>query len=449
MIETDDTEYAFYVMNPLKAVEFVREGKERMIREARRCHASMVYSDYKEVAVDGQICSHPLIDYTEGSVRDDFDFGPVALVRSDLLAEWRSSNEGRYRFGADYSLRLFLSLKGEIRHIREELYSVTASRTDLHDLNAEGENGGQFRYVDPKNRDVQLEMEDVFTAYLKEIGAWLPERTEVLSPDIFRPVFSPESSGYVRHPILSVVIPVYNRVRTIGDAIRSALMQETDFVYNILVVDNYSTDGTGEVARAAESANPGKVHVIVPDKKGHGIGGCWNIALDCPECGTFAVQLDSDDMYAGPDTLRKIMDKFREERCAMVVGSYMMTDFGLNPIPPGIIDHREWTDANGHNNLLRVNGLGAPRAFYVPALKEAGGFEDVSYGEDYGVGLRMSRRWRIGRIFEPIYNCRRWGGNSDAALDISGINANNEYKDRLRMQEIRVRRALNLNNKDV
>lgn len=437
MIETDDTEYVFHVLNPLKTVKFVSGGRERMIREAKSCHASMVYSDYMEDTEDGQISSHPLTDYTEGSVRDDFDFGPVVLVRSDLLEEWRSSNEDRYRFGADYSLRLFLSLKGEIRHIREELYSAAASWKDLHDQNAEGENVGQFKYVDPKNRDVQLEMEDIFTAYLKETGAWLPERTKVLPSDIFRHV----------SPQVSVVIPVYNRVRTIGDAIASALAQETGFPYNILIVDNYSTDGTGEIVRAAEAANPGKVIGIVPKEKGHRIGGCWNIALDHPMCGTFAVQLDSDDMYAGPDTLKKIMDKFREERCAMVVGSYMMTDFDLNPIPPGLIDHREWTDANGHNNLLRVNGLGAPRAFYVPALKEAGGFEDVSYGEDYGVGLRMSREWRIGRIFEPVYNCRRWGGNSDAALDISRINANNEYKDRLRMQEIKARRALNLNNK--
>lgn len=437
MIETDDTEYVFHVLNPFKTVEFVSGGRERMIREAKSCHASMVYSDYMEDTGNGRIITHPLIDYTEGSVRDDFDFGPVVLVRSDLLEEWRSSNEDRYRFGADYSLRLFLSLKGEIRHIREELYSAAASGKDLHDQNAERENVGQFKYVDPKNRDVQLEMEDIFTAYLKETGAWLPERTKVLPSEIFRHV----------SPQVSVVIPVYNRVRTIGDAIASALAQETGFPYNILIVDNYSTDGTGEIVRAAEAANPGKVIGIVPKEKGHGIGGCWNIALDHPMCGTFAVQLDSDDMYAGPDTLKKIMDKFREERCAMVVGSYMMTDFDLNPIPPGLIDHREWTDANGHNNLLRVNGLGAPRAFYVPALKDAGGFEDVSYGEDYGVGLRMSREWRIGRIFEPVYNCRRWGGNSDAALDISRINANNEYKDRLRMQEIRARRALNLNDK--
>lgn len=432
MIDTDSG-YVIYVLNPRKSVDFGRNGKERMIREAERIHAAMVYSDYRTDAGDGSFSSHPLTDYTEGSVRDDFDFGPVVAVRRDLLDEWRSENEGRFRYGTDYALRLFLSQKGEIMHIREELYSVVAFRDDQTVDPETGTDTRQFMYVDPRNRDFQKEMENIFTGYLKNIGAWLPQRTEVLPSDVFR------------HPRMSVVIPVYNRVRTIGDAIASALAQETGFPYNILIVDNYSTDGTGEIVRTAEAANPGKVIGIVPKEKGHGIGGCWNIALDHPMCGTFAVQLDSDDVYAGPDTLRKIMDKFREDRCAMVVGSYMMTDFDLNPIPPGLIDHKEWTDANGHNNLLRVNGLGAPRAFYVPALKEAGGFDDVSYGEDYGVGLRMSRRWHIGRIYEPVYNCRRWGGNSDAALDISRANANNEYKDFLRMQEITARRTLNLN----
>lgn len=445
MKQSNGYEYVFQVLDPRAEVVFDEGGRDRLVAAAKECGAAMAYSDYRDGSGDGLSGSHPLIDYTLGSVRDDFDFGPVAVIRKDLLDEWRSVNREKYRYGAGYALRLFLSRRGVIFHFCEELYTVTASvRFNARDNEECHAKEKQFEYVNPKNRDVQLEMERIFTGHLKETGAWLPERTELLPHDVFLPVSGEERPdvpklSVARRPLLSVVIPVFNRVSTIGDAISSALKQETDFPYNILVVDNYSTDGTGEKIAEAAAGSNGKVIRIVPEEKGHGIGGCWNIALEHLLCGDFAVQLDSDDMYAGPDTLQRIMDKFRQERCAMVVGSYMMTDFSLNPIPPGIIDHREWTDANGHNNLLRVNGLGAPRAFYVPALKEAGGFEDVSYGEDYGVGLRMSRRWRTGRIYEPLYNCRRWGGNSDSSLSLERINANNAYKDSLRTKEILAR----------
>lgn len=520
-------EYVFYVMNPQRKTVLDNGAAVRLEQVAKESGAAMVYSDYREIASDGVLRSHPLNGYTAGGVRDDFDFGTVVLVRKNLLENWRSEHgaaydlvtvaeDGLVNLGktnmqtgigaimavgnnyhmANYSLRLYLSRCGGIRHIAEELYTVSDSMAvsasecavqetlpvyesqqserecigQKRECVRKQDKEAQFDYVDPKNRAVQIEMERIFTEHLKEIGAWLPERTELLPAEVFTTVCS-HSDGDSRdsRPLLSVIIPVYNRVATVADAIASALLQETDFSYNIIVVDNYSTDGTAEKIQAAaeyvqslmsrvpwyngsaeniaslnasEAGQPcgtGKVLRVVPCEKGHGIGGCWNIALNHPLCGTFAVQLDSDDMYSGPDTLQKIMDKFRQERCAMLVGSYMMTDFNLNPIPPGVIDHREWTDANGHNNLLRVNGLGAPRAFYVPALKEVGGFEDVSYGEDYGVGLRISRRWHIGRIFEPLYFCRRWGGNSDSALPLERINANNTYKDSLRAAEIEVR----------
>lgn len=413
------------------------EAGMRLLDEAAAAGAAMSYGGYFLVTEDGRKKDHPVNEYQPGSVRDDFDFGFLVAVRGSLFSEWQRG-KGVLEYGEWYSLRLFLSRHGVLLRVPEILYG-----TDESDTRSSGEK--QFDYVDPRNRDAQVEMEEIFTGHLKEIGAWLPERTELLPDSIFASVSGtavprgPEPASVSGRPLLSVVIPVFNRVSTVGDAISSAQRQETDFPYNILVVDNYSTDGTGDRIMEAAAGSGGKVIRIVPEAKGHGIGGCWNIALDHPVCGDFAVQLDSDDMYSGPDTLQRIMDKFRQERCAMVVGSYMMTDFNLNPIPPGIIDHREWTDANGHNNLLRVNGLGAPRAFCVRALKEAGGFEDVSYGEDYGVGLRMSRRWRIGRIYEPIYNCRRWGGNSDAALSAECVNANNAYKDSLRTKEIMAR----------
>jgi glycosyltransferase involved in cell wall biosynthesis len=237
----------------------------------------------------------------------------------------------------------------------------------------------------------------------------------------------------------SVIIPVRNRVRTIEDAVRSALDQETNFKYNVIVVDNHSTDGTTDILNHFHH-NERLVHII-PERDDLGIGGCWDLAINHPKCGRFAVQLDSDDLYSGPDTLQKIVDKFYEEQCGMVIGSYRMTDFQLNTLPPGVIDHKEWTDENGHNNALRVNGLGAPRAFYTPLLRSIG-MPNVSYGEDYAVGLAISRNYHIGRIYEPVYLCRRWEGNSDSSLSIEKLNANNTYKDSIRTREFIIRQSI-------
>ena len=283
--------------------------------------------------------------------------------------------------------------------------------------------------MDPRNREVQIEMEKVCTAHLKRIGAWL-------APDFKDPDPADFDSG--TFPVTAtVVIPVYNRVKTIMDAVTSALGQKTDFPYNVIVVDNHSTDGTSELLSAMAFEEPRLRHVI-PDRNDLGIGGCWNMAVHHELCGEYAVQLDSDDVYSGPDTLQKIVDAFREQKCAMVVGTYQMTDFRMNPIPPGIIDHREWTADNGRNNALRINGLGAPRAFWTPLLRTIN-LPNTSYGEDYALGLRISREYRIGRIYDVLYCCRRWEGNSDAALDIDRINANNMYKDRIRTWELEAR----------
>ncbi len=427
----------------------------RLLEEAVRTGAAMVYSGYWLVAADGGRKDVPVNDCQLGSVREDFDFGALVAVDEGLMQQWEaevkcspvqpaggsghdmtaeSGNPARpsalsLRYGQWYSLRLFLSRHGEFLHLPELLYGVSEV-----DTRASGQK--QFDYVDPRNREAQEEMERIFTDHLRQIGAWLPPRTRLVDETVLH-------HGQEQwQTVASVIIPVFNRQATILDAISSALSQTTDFPYNIIVIDNHSTDGTTQKIASLASADSRVIH-LVPESDGLGIGGCWNLGINHPACGCYAVQLDSDDMYSGPDTLQRIMDMFRTERCAMVIGSYMMTDFDLRPIPPGIIDHREWTDENGHNNALRINGLGAPRAFCTAVLRQAGGFENVSYGEDYGVGLRISREWRIGRIYEPIYNCRRWKGNSDAALDVVRVNANNAYKDSLRTREIAARQAMN------
>ena len=332
-----------------------------------------------------------------------------------------------YSWGALYDLRLRMK---KIVHVNEYLYTEIET-----DNRKSGEK--QFDYVDPRNRDVQIEMEKICTEHLKRIGAYL------------EPVFKEpdaEALGVVRGedglpegcPVTtSVVIPVYNRVRTVRDAVESALAQKCDFTFNVIVVDNHSTDGTTELLEEIASEDSRLVH-IVPAKYDLGIGGCWNLAVHSGHCGEYAVQLDSDDVYSGPDTLSKIVTAFREQRCAMVVGTYQMTDFNMNPIPPGIIDHKEWTETNGRNNALRINGLGAPRAFWTPLLRRIN-LPNTSYGEDYALGLRISREYRIGRIYDVLYCCRRWEGNSDAALDIEKVNANNLYKDRIRTWELEAR----------
>lgn len=411
----------------------------RLLEEAVRTGAAMVYSGYWLVAADGGRKDVPVNDCQLGSVREDFDFGALVAVDEGLMQQWETevkcSPALSLRYGQWYSLRLFLSRHGKLLHLPDLLYGV-----DEVDARASGQK--QFDYVDPRNREAQIELEAIFTDHLRKIGAWLPPRTRTVADDGDAVTEKTVASSTGCSDSVSVIIPVLNRAATIGDALRSALSQRTDFPFNVLVIDNRSTDGTSERIEAVASEDSRVIHIIPGPDSALGIGGCWNLGINHPLCGHYAVQLDSDDMYSGPDTLQRIVDVFRRERCAMVIGSYAMTDFDLRPIPPGIIDHREWTDSNGHNNALRINGLGAPRAFHVQTLRSVGGFENVSYGEDYGVALRLTREYRICRIYEPLYNCRRWSGNSDAALDITRLNAHNAYKDSLRTREILARRQL-------
>ena len=402
---------------------------DRMLAIAEDTGADMLYADHYELVPgeDGTALRkrHPLITCQKGALRDDFDFGSVLVFRSSSFKRAVRAMETDYEFGALYDLRLRMK---NIVHISEYLY--TEIETDNRKY---GEK--LFEYVDPKNRDVQIEMEKVCTAHLKRIGAWLEPKFK--DPDINefeRGDFNVKAS---------VVIPVFNRIRTVKDAVASALSQKTDFPYNVIVVDNHSTDGTTGILEEIAAANSDLVH-IVPARHDLGIGGCWNLAVHHELCGEYAVQLDSDDVYSGPDTLQKIVDAFSEQKCAMVVGTYQMTDFQMNPIPPGVIDHKEWTEDNGRNNALRINGLGAPRAFWTPLLRTIN-LPNTSYGEDYALGLRISREYRIGRIYDVLYCCRRWDGNSDAALDIDKVNANNLYKDRIRTWELEARIRMNRN----
>ena len=384
--------------------------------------APMAYSDYRVEEADGKLSAHPVIDYQAGSVRDDFDFGAVVLLRSSDVGECLDSMPD-YDYAAWYALRLALSRRGLPVRIPEPLYAMAET-----DRRKSGEK--QFDYVDPRNRDVQIEMEMAVTRHLAEVGAWIPEREGMIESDAGD--FDIEAS---------VIIPVRNRARTIVDAVRSALGQQADFLFNVIVVDNHSTDGTTELLREL-SRQDGRLMHIIPESRSLGIGGCWNLGVDSRACGRFAVQLDSDDLYKDGHTLQRIVDKFRQERCAMVIGSYELVDFEGKPIPPGLIDHKEWTDENGANNALRINGLGAPRAFDTQVFRSIG-LPNVSYGEDYAMGLRLSREYRIGRIYESLYLCRRWDGNSDAALSVERVNANNAYKDFLRTTEIMARQRMN------
>ena len=428
-----DNGYVLLRVGPERKMYDAGQAGGRLLEEAVRTGAAMVYCDYWLRTSDGRQKDNPVNDYQPGSVREDFDFGALVAVNEALMEEWEQEvAEGNaeggtvLKYGRWYSLRLFLSRHGALVHLPQMLYGV-----DEVDPRASGQK--QFDYVDPRNREAQIEMEAIFTDHLRKIGAWLPQRTRTVGED-----------GGVYAVEVSVIIPVLNRAATIQDALRSALSQQTDFPFNVIVIDNHSTDGTSERIDELASSDSRVIHVI-PEETGLGIGGCWNAGISHPACGRYAVQLDSDDMYSGPDTLQRIVDVFRRERCAVVIGSYMMTDFDLRPIPPGVIDHREWTDSNGHNNALRINGLGAPRAFHAATLRSVGGFENVSYGEDYGVALRLTREYRLCRIYDPVYSCRRWGGNSDAALDISRINAHNAYKDSLRTRELLARQQMNGN----
>ena len=395
---------------------------QRMIDYLQVSSTAMVYADHYRY-IHGVKTPHPLIDYQEGSVRDDFDFGSVLLFKTAAFqkAAEELSQQSLYHYSALYAIRLAVSRISGITHIREYLYTEQELDTRLS-----GEK--QFDYVDPKNRQVQIEREAAFTYHLKQTGAYLPPvSTEV---DLQKGQFIYEAS---------IIIPVYNRVRTIKDAITSALNQQTSFPFNVIVIDNHSTDGTTEAIR---SFNDSRILHLIPERDDLGIGGCWNLAIQHNACGRFAVQLDSDDLYSNEHTLQKIVDKFYETKCAMAIGTYQMTNFQLNPIPPGIIDHSEWTDNNGHNNALRINGLGAPRAFFTPVLRDIR-VPNTSYGEDYALGLAFSRQYKIGRLYEVLYLCRRWEGNSDAALSIEKVNKNNAYKDSLRTLEIQKRKAMN------
>ncbi len=394
----------------------------RMVRVAEDSSAGMVYADYYAV-VNGETTRNPVIDYQLGSLRDDFNFGSVLFFATSSLELAAAGIDADYKAAGLYDLRLRLSRIAPIVHINEYLYSDVELYT-----RRSGEK--MFDYVDPRNRASQIEMEQAVTAHLKAIGGYLePEFTDV---DLTAGSFPVE---------VSVIIPVRNRVRTISDAINSALSQVTDFPFNVIVIDNHSTDGTTEAIDAIAAKDPRVIH-LRPERTDLGIGGCWNLGINDPRCGRYAVQLDSDDVYANTDVLASVVRAFNEQNCAMVVGTYMLTDFNCNPIPPGVIDHREWTPDNGRNNALRINGLGAPRCFYTPVLRELL-LPNTSYGEDYALGLAVSRNYRIGRIYDVLYNCRRWEDNSDAALSVERVNANNLYKDRIRTWELQARIAQN------
>lgn len=416
--QSAEGEYIAVVTKPVE-VELGQNALQRMEYVARATGVGMVYCNYRRLNPDGTLESVPTIEYQEGSLRDDFDFGPLWVVSVKAL---KSVNVADLKFAELYDFRLKLSQKYRIFHLSEFLYTQKAA--------ADGDN--QFSYVDPKNRAVQIEMEQVVTEHLKAINAYIPAGSHKL-------VDFKESDGKFAVEA-SVIIPVRNRAKTVADAVNSVLSQEASFPFNVIVIDNHSTDGTSEILSELTQKDERVVHLI-PDSNELGIGGCWNYGVNSKYCGKFAVQLDSDDVYQDTKVLQTIVDEFHTQKCAMLVGSYTLTNFNMEILPPGLIDHKEWTDENGHNNALRINGLGAPRAFYTPVLRELQ-LPNTSYGEDYAMGIRISREWRIGRIYKSLYLCRRWDGNSDAALSIEKTNANNFYKDQLRTIELIARKNL-------
>ena len=418
--ENTDADYLL-LCTRMASVRWGLYALERFLRTADDTGAVMVYSDHYSLE-EGALTKHPAIDYQAGSLRDDFDFGSLWLIKSQALLDYVAQTDRvDYQYAGLYDLRLYLSRKGEIFHLNEYLYT----EAEL-DTRKSGEK--QFDYVNPRNREVQIEMERACTAHLEKVGA-IVDTNFYRQPDFDEQDFACEAS---------VVIPVFNREKTIADAVKSALSQKTNFPYNVIVVNNHSTDSTGEIL---DSIDDGRLIQIVPGRTDLGIGGCWNVAVNSDHCGKFAVQLDSDDLYSSPKTLQKIVDAFHEQKAAMIIGSYRMCDFDLNTLPPGLIDHKEWTEDNGCNNALRINGLGAPRAFFTPLVRQIQ-FPNTSYGEDYALGLAFSRRYRIGRIYDELYLCRRWGGHSDAALSVERVNANNLYKDRLRTMELKARQQM-------
>lgn len=402
------------------------DARDRMLQAAQSTGAGMVFSDYIMMTGPDSIIPAPLIDIQSGSLRDDFDFGAIVLVtRAGIDAYLARTDLYESPSGGFYQMRLAIQDALPIVRVPQPLYTVTET-----DLRTSGQK--QFDYVNPRNRSIQIEMEKICTEHLKHIGGYL-------QPGAGKRIESYDGTFPVE---ASVIIPVRNRERTIADAVKSALDQQFDSPFNVIVVDNHSTDGTTHILADMAAQDSRLIHII-PESNDLGIGGCWNLAVNDSRCGRFAVQLDSDDLYSGADTLQKVVDKFREGGYSMVIGSYRMCNFSLETLPPGIIDHREWTDENGPNNALRINGLGAPRAFYTPVVREIG-FPNVSYGEDYAVAIRIAGQYRIGRIFDELYLCRRWEGNSDAALSPEKVNANNLYKDTLRTAELQRRINQNL-----
>lgn len=418
------TAYTMFYTKPL-ALQMGYYSLDRFVDVAEDTDAAMLYSNYYECK-EGKTIAHPVIDYQAGSLRNDFNFGSVLVVKSDKLRKAVEAMDVDYEFAAMYDLRLKLSLQGEIMRLAEFLYTEVEM-----DTRASGDK--MFDYVNPANRAVQIEMEKACTQYLKDAGAYLEPKFEDI--DFTECDFPVEAS---------VIIPVRNRVRTIADAVKSVLMQKTSFPFNLIVVDNLSTDGTTEILKELAATDDRLVHII-PEREDLGIGGCWNRAIMDARCGKFAVQLDSDDIYIDENTLQKVVDAFYEQKCGAVIGSYKIVNFQLEMLPPGIIDHREWTPDNGRNNGLRINGFGAPRAFYTPMLRSIK-LPNTSYGEDYAVVLSISRKYQIGRIYEPLYLCRRWEDNSDGNLSIEKENSNNLFKDRVRTIEFHARQRLNKKN---
>ena len=425
-----NTPYTMICLKP--DIEWIYLGQERMIQVLQMTGATMVYSDhFNKSLVDGQwsIGEAPVIDYQEGALRDDFEFGAVMLWDTDKLKALVAQMDSEYEFAGLYDLRLRAE---KLEHIPEYLYYEVES-----DTRKSGEK--LFDYVDPRNRGVQIEMEQCVTAHLKRIGAYL-------KPGEYKEL--PQAEDY---PVTaSVIIPCKNRARTIADAIHSALNQKVreGYSFNVIVVDDNSTDGTAEIIEKLKIQNE-KLIYIAQDKTWHAIGGNWNVAIHDPRCGKYAIQLDSDDTYFDETTVQRFIDTFEIGKCenekigkclyGMVIGTYQLTNMNGEILPPGVIDHREWTDENGRNNALRINGLGAPRGFYVPLLRTIN-YPTTKYGEDYAVGLRISRDYPIGRIYDVVYNCRRWEDNSDANCDIVAMNRNNWYKDKLRTFELKARK---------
>lgn len=420
--EKSDTQFSL-IYTKHTTLKLGQYALERFYNIANSTGAGLVYSDYYQIA-NGVRSNLPLIDYQEGSLRDDFNFGSLLFYNSEKLKKAAAETTDNYQFAGLYNLRLKVSQQAELLHINEYLYSEVE-----FDTRKSGEK--LFDYVDPKNRDAQIEMEIACTDHLKKIGGYLA------------PVFKNIEFNESNFPVeASVIIPVHNRVKTLEDAIKSTLSQKTDFPFNLIIVDNHSTDGTSEIIEKHAKADSRLIHII-PESIDLGIGGCWNTGADSPLCGKFAVQLDSDDIYKDENTLQTIVNAFYEQNCAMVIGSYTTTNFAMETIAPGLIDHKEWTTENGRNNALRINGLGAPRAFYTPVLRNIK-VPNTSYGEDYALGLAISREYQIGRIYDSIYLCRRWDDNSDASLDVVKMNGHNLYKDKIRTIELKARKRLSL-----